>query len=186
MSIAANHDARRNGGVPAEPMLKRFLTHALPALALFVCVWVTRVFVAVDLVALVMPMTGLKAIAAVAILGGLLPSLPLGFAYGGLRPRPVFAAAFTVALIACLLELAFASLTVPWWSFFTWWVLPVECVVVLASFPVAAALGERCLRGAHPDFRLRAGIAVFIVVTLCAIAWPWLQGCIRMGACGSA
>jgi hypothetical protein len=74
-------------------MLQRLLTYALPALALFVCVWVTRVFVAVDVVALVMPMTGLKAIAAVAVVGGLLPSLPLGFAYGWLRPRSVLAAA---------------------------------------------------------------------------------------------
>jgi hypothetical protein len=165
-------------------VLKRFLTYALPALSLFVCVWVTRVFVAVDLVALVMPMTGLNAIAAVAVVGGLLPSLPLGFAYGLLRPRPVLGAAFMVALIASLLELAFASLTVPWWSFLTWWVLPAECAVVLASFPAAAAVGERFTRRARPDFRRRAGVAVFIVVTLCAIVWPWLQGCIRMGACG--
>jgi hypothetical protein len=90
---------------------------------------------------------------------------------------------FVVALAACLLELAFASLSVAWWSFLTWWVLPVECVVVLVTFPLAAALGERCLRGA--DFRRRAGYAVFIVATLCAVAWPWLQGCIRMGACGT-
>ncbi len=166
-------------------VLKRVLTYALPALSLFVCVWVARVFAAVDLVALVMPITGLKAIAAVALVGGLLPSLPLGFAYGLLHPRPVLAAAFAVALVASLLELAFASLTVPWWSFITWWVLPVECAVVLASFPASAALGERCARNARPDLRRRAGIAVFIVVTLCAIVWPWLQGCIRMGACGA-
>jgi hypothetical protein len=166
-------------------VLQRFLTYALPALSLFVCVWVTRVFLAVDLVALVMPMAGLKAIAAVALVGGLLPSLPLGFGYGLLHRRPVLAASFVVALVASLLELAFASLTVPWWSFLTWWVLPVECAVVLVSFPAAAALGERCARGAHPDFRRRAGIVVFIVITLCAIVWPWLQGCIRMGACGA-
>src|SRR5437762_6002436 len=115
-------------------MLKRALVFGLPAMALFICVWTTRVFLAVEVVALFMPMAGLLAIAAVAAVGGLLPSIPLGLAYGLIRPRPILSSAFMIALAACALELAFASLTVPWWSFVTWWVLPTECLVVAIVF----------------------------------------------------
>jgi hypothetical protein len=173
--------------VPSERgNLSRFLLFALPALALFACVWVTRVFIAVDLVAQVLHMTGLKSIVAVAVAGALLPSLPLGLAYGLLRPRPIAAAAVCVALGACVLELSFASLTVPWWSFFTWWVLPLECTVVLVIFPLASMLGARCAPQADPRIRRRAGAIVFGALTLCAIGWPLLHGCVRSGSCGSA
>ena len=164
-------------------MLKRVLVYGLPALALFVCVWVTRVFLAVDIVALVMRMNSLLAIASVAVVGGLLPSIPLGIAYGMIRPRPVVSTAFTIAVTACVLELAFASLTVPWWSFVTWWVLPTECIVVLVLFPTAAWIGSGLLTRSDPMVRRRAGVSVFVFLTLCAIAWPWLYGCIQTGAC---
>jgi hypothetical protein len=123
-------------------MLKRALVYGLPALALFICVWATRVFLAVDIVALFMRMSGLLAIAAVAVVGGFLPSIPLGIAYGVFGPRPVVSSAFKIAIAACVLELAFASLSVPWWSFLTWWVLPTECIVVLIVFPAAARIGS--------------------------------------------
>ena len=165
-------------------MLKRALVYGLPALALFVCIWVTRVFLAVDIVSLFMPMAGLPAIAAVAVVGGLLPSVPLGIAYGLIGPRPIVSTAFTVAVIACLLELAFASLTVPWWSFVTWWVLPVECVIVLAMFPAAAWIGSHLFARSDAIVRRRTGVGVFVLLPLGAIAWPWLHGCIRSGACG--
>ena len=86
-------------------------------------------------VALFMRMAGLLAIGSVAVVGGLLLSVPLGIAYGLIRARPVLGAAFKVAAIACALELGFASLSVPWWSFFTWWVLPTECLVSARSVP---------------------------------------------------
>jgi hypothetical protein len=124
-------------------MLKRTLVYGLPALALFICVWATRVFLAVEIVALFMRMSGLLAIAAVAVVGGLLPSIPLGLAYGLFGLSPIISSAFGIALMACVLELAFASLTVPWWSFLTWWVLPTECIVVLSVFPAAAWIGSR-------------------------------------------
>jgi hypothetical protein len=165
-------------------MLKRALVYGLPALALFICVWTTRVFLAVDIVALFMPMTGLLAIAAVAAVGGLLPSIPLGIAYGLIRPRPILSSAFTIALTACVLELAFASLTVPWWSFLTWWVLPTECAVVAIVFPLAAWIGSLLFTGSDPIRRRRVGAGVFVLLTLCALAGPWLYGCIRTGACG--
>jgi len=123
-------------------MLKRALVYGLPALALFICVWATRVFLAVEIVALFMRMSGLLAIAAVAVVGGFLPSILLGIAYGVFGPRPVVYSAFKTALMACVLELAFASLSVPWWSFLTWWVLPTECIVVLVVFPAAAWIGS--------------------------------------------
>jgi hypothetical protein len=165
-------------------MLKRALAYALPALALFVCVWVTRVFLAVDIVALFMQMAGLPAIVAVAVVGGLLPSIPLGVAYGMIRPRPIVSAAFTVALTACVLELAFASLTVPWWSFLTWWVLPTECIVVVLMFPAAAWIGSGLFARGDPVVRRRVGIGMFALLTLCAVIWAWLYQCIRSGACG--
>ena len=165
-------------------MFRRVLAYGLPALALFVCVWATRVFLAVDIVALFMRMAGLLAIGSVALVGGLLPSLPLGIAYGLIRRRPVLAAAFTVAVIACALELVFASLTVAWWSFITWWVLPTECLVVLVVFPAAAWVGTKLFTRMDPVKRRRIGIGVFMLVTVCAIAWAWLYGCLYAGACG--
>jgi len=170
--------------VPEASRLQRFLLFALPALALFACVWVTRVFVAADVVALGLRMTGLKSIAAVAVVGGLLPSLPLGFAFGLLVGRPVAKRALAVAFAACVIELAFASLTVPWWAFFTWWVLPIECVIVLLVFPAAAGIGAMAFGKTAARMRLRAGATIFGVLTLCALVWPWLQGCMRTGACG--
>jgi len=165
-------------------MLKRVLSYGLPALALFVCVWATRVFLAVDIVALFMRMAGLLAIGSVAVVGGLLPSIPLGVAYGLLRPRPVVGAAFTVSAIACVLELGFASLSVPWWSFMTWWVLPTECLVMLVVFPAAAWLGSSLLTRLEPTTRRRIGIGVFVLSTLCAISLALLYGCLRAGTCG--
>jgi hypothetical protein len=165
-------------------MLKRALVYGLPALALFICVWTTRVFLAVDIVAVLMPMAGLRAIAAVAVVGGLLPSIPLGFAYGLIRPRPILVFAFAVALTACALELAFASLTVPWWSFLTWWVLPTECVVVAIVFPTSAWIGTCLFVNSDPVRRRRVGASLFVLLALCALAGPWLYGCINAGACG--
>src|SRR5450432_98619 len=117
--------------------LDLLLVYALPALALFACVWVTRVFVSAEIVAGILQMTGLRAIALVAVLGGLLPALPLGLGYGLLWPAPVHGRA-----------LAFASLTVPWWSFFTWWVLPLEGVTLLVIFPLVAWIGARLYQSA--------------------------------------
>jgi len=153
--------------------LERLLVYALPALALFACVWVTRVFVSAEIVAGVLHMTGLPAIAMVAALGGLLPALPLGLAYGVMSPEQVYARALLVALFAALCELGFASLTVPWWSFFTWWVLPLECAVLLVVFPVAAWIGAHLFPHASAVSRRRVGVTTFIVLTLVAIALPW-------------
>lgn len=185
MSTATRNRPRSPPVVPEASRLQRFLLFALPALALFACVWVTRVFIAADVVALGLRMTGIKSIAAVAVVGGLLPSLPLGFAFGLLVGRPVAKRALAVALAACVIELAFASLTVPWWAFFTWWVLPIECVVVLLVFPVAAGIGAVAFAKTAARVRLRAGATIFGVLTLCALVWPWLQGCMRTGACGA-
>ncbi len=165
-------------------MLNRILAYGLPALALFLCVWVTRVFLAVDIVALFMRMSGLLAIGSVAIVGGLLPSIPLGIAYGMIRSRPIASAALKVAAIACVLELAFASLSVPWWSFITWWVLPTEALVVLIVFPAAAWIGTMLFTRVDPVKRRRVGIGVFVLLTIATLACGWLYGCIRAGACG--
>src|SRR5450755_1251980 len=158
-------------------MLKRSLVYGLPALALFICVWATRVFLAVDLVALFMRMAGLPTIAAVAVVSGLLPSIPLGMAYGLIRPRPIVPSAFRIALAACVLELAFASLTVPWWSFLTWWVLPTECLVVLVVFPKAAWIGSALFTARDPVARRRVGVGVFVLLVLCALAVAWRYEC---------
>lgn len=165
-------------------MLKRWVDYVLPALALFACVWVSRVFVAADVVALVMPLASLLAIALVGVVGGLLPALPLGVGYGLMRARPVVSAALVVASTASVLELVFASLSVPWWSFVSWFVLPLECITLVVFFPAAAWVGSHLLSSRPPAVRRRAGLILFAVLTLCAIAWPWLYSCVQLGACG--
>jgi hypothetical protein len=96
----------------------------------------------------------------------------------------VLGAALTVAAIACALERGFASLSVPWWSFITWWVLPTECVVMLVVFPTAAWLGSRLLTRLEPSTRRRIGSGVFVLLTLCAIALASLYSCLQAGTCG--
>jgi hypothetical protein len=174
--VQLNAESASPTTAPPGRALALLLMYALPALALFACVWVTRVFVSAEIVAGVLQMTGLRAIALVAVFGGLLPALPLGLAYGLLWPAPVYVRALAVAALAALCELAFASLTVPWWSFFTWWVLPLEGVTLLVVFPLAAWIGARLSAGAAIATRRRVGVAIFIAMTLCAVAMPWLLG----------
>jgi uncharacterized membrane protein YfcA len=83
-----------------------------------------------------------------------------------------------------VLELAFASISVPWWSFVSWFVLPLECITLVVFFPAAAWIGSRLLVKKPPDVRRRVGLVMFAVLTLCAIVWPWLYSCLRLGACG--
>jgi len=154
--------------------LKRTLVYVVLVIAVFVCVWVSRIFFSAALVGLAMPLSGVQAVAAVAMVGGLLPGLLLGFAYGLINARPVFWGAFAVAVGACVVELALATLTVNWWEFVTWWVLPLECVALMVSFPAAAWVSSRLAANAQPALRRRCGIAVFALLTLGAMAWPWL------------
>src|SRR5215467_4249238 len=154
--------------------LKRASVFVVLVMALFACVWVSRVFLGLPVVSLIMTPSGVQAIAGVAIVGGLLPGLLLGFAYGLMKARPIFWSAFAVALGACIVELVVATLTVNWWEFVTWWVLPLECVALMVSFPAAAWVSSRLAANARPARRRRCGIAVFALLTLGAMAWPWL------------
>jgi hypothetical protein len=165
-------------------MLKRIVDYALPALALFACVWVSRVFASADVIALVMPLASLLAIALVGVVGGLLPALPLGLAYGLLRERPVVSAALVVASAAAVLELVFASISVPWWAFVSWFVLPLECVTLVVFFPAAAWIGSHLLSSRPPAARRRIGLIIFAALSLCTIVLPWLYSCVQLGACG--
>jgi hypothetical protein len=160
------------------------LDYVFPALALFAGVWVSRVFAAADVVALVMPLASLRAIALVGVVGGLLAAVPLGLAYGLMRERPVAAAALVVAAAAAVLELVFASIAVSWWAFVSWFVLPLECLTLVVSFPAAAWIGSHLFSGTPPAVRRRIGLIVFAVLALGAITWPWLYSCVRLGACG--
>ena len=154
--------------------LKRASVFVVLVMALFACVWVSRVFLGLPVVSLIMTPSGVQAIAGVAIVGGLLPGLLLGFAYGLFSARPIFWSAFAVALGACIVELVVATLSVNWWEFVTWWVLPLECVALMVSFPAAAWVSSRLAANARPALRRRCGIAVFALLTLGAMAWPWL------------
>jgi hypothetical protein len=156
--------------------VKRALTSLALALALFICVWVSRVFLAAEVVGLFMPLAGRAAIAAIAVSGGLLAAVPLGLAYGFLRTRKVLGGAIVVAVLACVLELAVASVAVPWWLFITWWVLPLECVTVLIFFVVTALAGWRGSQRLFPAVHVRIGIAIFVLLTAGAAAWAWLHG----------
>ena len=154
--------------------LKRTLVFVVLVMALFACMWVSRIFLALPLISLVMTPSGLQAIAGVAIVGGLLPGLLLGFAYGLISTRPIFWSAFAMAVGACIVELVVATLSVNWWEFVTWWVLPLECVALMVSFPAAAWISSRLAANAQPLLRRRCGIAVFALITLGALALPWL------------
>jgi len=150
---------------------------------LFVCVWVSRVFFAGNVLGPLLPLTGLPAIACIAIVGGVLPALPLGFGYGLMPRRNVLVGAIVVAVLACLFELATSSASVSWWNFKTWWVLPLECLTVLVVFVVTALLGSRSLRGVPPRIRVRLGVGIFVLIVLAALTWPWLYSCIRFNVC---
>ena len=165
-------------------MLKRVLIYGLPALALFVCVWSTRVFLAVDIVALFMRMAGLLAIGSVAVVGGLLPSVPLGIAYGldpsaPRAPRGVHGGIDSLRTGTCV-RVAQRALVV------------VYDLVGVADrmhrhargVPGAAWLGSRLFPRLEPATRRRIGIGVFVLFTLCAIAIAWLYGCLQAGTCG--
>jgi len=158
---------------PAQ-RLARLLAYLAFAFALFACVWVSRVFFAAPVAELIMPLESLAAIALVAILGGLLPSLMLGVCYGLIVARPIVRKAFAVAAGASILELGLASATVEWWAFLTWWVLPLECITVLLSFPAAAWAGSEIATRLPDTARRGWGIALFALVTIGAVAWPWL------------
>ena len=164
-------------------VLKRIAAFALPALTLFVCVWVSRVFLAVDIVGLFYPAGGIKAVALVAALSGLLPAVPLGIAFGLMQPKA--SAALAVALGASAVELASASVAVAWWSFLTWWVLPLECAVLIVFFSGLASVGARLLPRLRSAVRFRIGLVGFALVTLAAVTWPWLHGCIQFSSCGN-
>jgi hypothetical protein len=158
---------------PAQRFV-RLLAYIAFAFALFACVWATRVFIAAPLAALVIPLESLGAIALVAVLGGLLPALVLGSAYGLVVARPVVRKAFAVAAGASVLELGLASATVEWWAFLTWWVLPLECVSLLLSFPAAAWISSRLAAPMPQATRRGCGIAIYALATTGAVAWPWL------------
>src|SRR5215471_9770147 len=126
--------------------IKRIALYVVLVLVLFVCMWASRVFLAPWIVELLITETSVLGVALVAILGGLIPALPLGLGYGLLAPLPVVRKALRLALGAVVVELALASLSVPWWLFFTWWVLPLECLTLVVFFPMAAWAGARARR----------------------------------------
>ena len=158
------------------PRMMQALASLALALALFVCIWVSRVFLAGTVVGSVMPLVGVAAVAWIAVVGGLLPALPLGFAYGLMGNRNVLAGAIVVAVLACAFELAAASAAVPWWTFVTWWVLPLECVTVLLVFVFAAWAGSQSLQRVLPAVRFRIGVAMFVLLTVGAVTWPLVIG----------
>ncbi len=162
---------------------KQALASLAFAFALFVCVWVSRVFFAGNVIGPLLPLTGLAAIACITIVGGALPALLLGFAYGLMPRRNALVGAIAVAVLACVFELATSSASIAWWKFKTWWVLPLECVTVLLVFVVTALVGSRPLQRVLPRIRNRLGLAIFALVVVCALAWPWLYSCLRFNVC---
>jgi hypothetical protein len=162
---------------------KRVLTSLALALALFICIWVSRVFFTGQILGPLMPMTTLREIAWRAMIGGAIPALPLGFGYGLMRHRNVLVGAAVVALLACTIELVTSSASVPWWKFKTWWVLPLECISVVVLFVGAALVGSRSLRRVAPRVRSRLGAALFVLLTVGALTWPWLYSCIHDDVC---
>jgi len=163
--------------------LKQALATVALALGLFLCVWVTRVFLAGEIVGPLMHLTVRAAIVGIALIGGALPSLPLGLAYGLMRSRNTAAGALVVAVLACAPELGISTASVPWWKFRTWWVLPLESLTVLVVFVLAAILGARLRKPLEPRFRVGLGVGLFVLLTVCAVTGPWLFRCIRSEVC---
>ena len=127
--------------------LKRTLVYAVLALALFACMYASRVFLTAAIVEWLMPEPSLRRIVVVAIVDGLLPALPLGIAYGLWASRPVAWRALGLALGASVIELSLAGWQLPWWSLSrTWWVLPLECITLVIFFPAAAWAAARSRR----------------------------------------
>jgi hypothetical protein len=152
---------------------KRALVWFVFSAVLFACVWLSRVFLAGRIVALFVSEANLTAIALVAAASALTPGLTLGFAYGLIHERPVLGRAFTVALGASVIELALATLSVNWWEFVSWWVLPLECAVLVICFPAAAWAGST-IGARMPATRRSVGVALFVLLALGIAAWPWL------------
>jgi hypothetical protein len=152
-------------------------------LALFIGMRVSRVFFVTPILGPLMPLSVLWAIASIAIIAGVIPALPLGFGYGLMRHRNVLVGAVAVALLGCVLELGGSALQIPWWNFITWWVLPLECIAVVAVFVLAALLGSRSLHRISPPARSRLGAGIFVMFTALALTWPWLYSCIAFDVC---
>ena len=154
--------------------LLRVIAYVVVAFTLFACLWMSRVFLAVPIVSLFVRETTPLAIALVAAAGALVPGVLLGFAYGLIPERPVFRRALAIALGAGAIELALASLTVNWWEFVTWWVLPLEWIVLVVCFPAAAWASAAAGARMRPALRRRGGIILFTVLALGIVGWPWL------------
>jgi hypothetical protein len=145
---------------------KRGLAFIVFAVALFACVWLSRVSLAGRIVALVVTEANLTAIALVAAVSALLPGVPLGFAYGLIHARPILGRALMVSVGASVIELAFATYSVNWWEFVSWWVLPLECATLVVCFPAAAWAGSIRARRMDPAASGRVGIALFVLLAL--------------------
>ena len=145
---------------------KRVLVWLEFTLALFGCIYLARAFVSGRIVALVVTEANLTAIALVAAVSALVPGVPLGIAYGVTLPRPILGRALTVAVGASVLELAFATYSVNWWEFVSWWVLPLECATLVVCFPAAAWAGSVVARRMDPAVSRRAGITLFALLAL--------------------
>ena len=127
--------------------LRRTLIYVVLALALFACMYASRVFLTAPIVEWLMPDPSLRRIVVVAIVDGLLPALPLGIAYGLLASSPIAWKAFGLALGASVIELSLAGWQLPWWLLSrTWWVLPLECLTLVICFPTAAWAAARLRR----------------------------------------
>jgi hypothetical protein len=159
---------------------KRVLVWLEFTLALFGCIYLARAFVSGRIVALVVTEANLTAIALVAAVSALVPGVPLGIAYGVTLPRPILGRALTVAVGASVLELAFATYSVNWWEFVSWWVLPLECATLVICVPAAAWAGAAAFARISVIARRRVGIALFVLLVPLAliglgiIMSPWL------------
>jgi hypothetical protein len=162
---------------------KQVLASLAFGLALFICVWVSRVFFARNVLGPLIPLTGSAKVACIAICQGAIPALPLGFGYGLMPRRNLLAGAVAVAVLGCALELATSSVSIAWWNFKTWWVLPLECLTVLVVFVVAAMAGSRSLQGVRPKARFCFGAGIFALIVVGALIWPWLFSCLFLNDC---
>jgi hypothetical protein len=162
---------------------KQVLASLAFGLALFICVWVSRVFFASNVLGPLIPLTGPAKVACIAIFQGAIPALLLGFGYGLMPRRNVLAGAIAVAVFACAFEFATSSASVAWWNFKTWWVLPLECLTVLIVFVVAALAGSRSLRAGQARVRVCLGAGLFALTVVGALIWPWLYSCLFLNDC---
>jgi hypothetical protein len=126
--------------------------------------------------------SGLAVLVSQAVLSAAIAGVPLGLSFGLIVKPPAGPKSIQVALAAVLLRLAFTvyALASP-----PHWVELLEVALLMALFAISAVLASRLSAASRRPASI-AGWIGFTTVSLAALAFPWLYGCVVLGACNGA